>query len=117
MGVEEGRNVPMFDTNIKLKGAGPFQGNMVVSMRPYRPDQIDAVKELTGAFPGAHGSPVQVGDPTDIGIRDCGTPQYGDPVTVNDGEVPLFGPAVLHLRMLCNELACLLQLHTRPGIC
>lgn len=88
--VEEGKNVPMFDTSIALKGAGPFQGNMVVSMRPYPPADIEEVSSLTAAFPAAHGPPVQVGDPGAIGVRDCRTPDYGDAVELREGEVPVF---------------------------
>ena len=32
--IEEGRNVPMYDTSIPCQPAGVFHGNMVVSMRP-----------------------------------------------------------------------------------
>ena len=32
--IEEGKNVPMYDTNIPCESAGIFHGNMVVSMRP-----------------------------------------------------------------------------------
>eukprot|EP00927_Polykrikos_kofoidii_P021693 TRINITY_DN20457_c0_g1_i2.p1 TRINITY_DN20457_c0_g1~~TRINITY_DN20457_c0_g1_i2.p1 ORF type:complete len:324 (+),score=34.43 TRINITY_DN20457_c0_g1_i2:170-1141(+) len=88
--VEERRNVPMFDTNIQLKSSGVFRGNMVVSMRPYPPDAIDRVRDITGAYPAAHGPPVQIGEPEAIGIHDCALPNYGDAVTVRTGEVPVF---------------------------
>lgn len=88
--IEQSRNVPMFDTNIPLKGAGPFGGNMVVSMRPYLPENIDAVSKITSSYPAAHGAPVQVGDPTTIGVRDCAAPDYGDAVDIREGEVPVF---------------------------
>lgn len=35
--IEEGKNVPMYKTNIPCKSAGIFHGNMVVSMRPFIP--------------------------------------------------------------------------------
>ena len=35
--IEEGRNVPMYLTNIPCMPAGIFHGNMVVSMRPMTP--------------------------------------------------------------------------------
>ena len=38
--IEEGRNVPMFNTNLALEPAGVFHGNMVVSMRPIRHDLV-----------------------------------------------------------------------------
>ncbi|CAK0828246.1 unnamed protein product [Prorocentrum cordatum] len=58
--VEQGCNVPMFDTTIPLRGCGPFRGSMVVSMRPYRPEDLGEVARITAGFPAAHGGPVQV---------------------------------------------------------
>jgi uncharacterized protein YcsI (UPF0317 family) len=37
-----------------------------------------------------HGGPVHVGPPAAIGIDDLGAPDYGDPVEVRDGELPVF---------------------------
>ena len=37
-----------------------------------------------------HGAPVHKGDPTAIGISDLGAPDYGEPVTIPAGHVPLF---------------------------
>ncbi|MBF8298375.1 MAG: putative hydro-lyase, partial [candidate division NC10 bacterium] len=41
-------------------------------------------------FPSAHGGPVQVGDPASLGIQDLSRPDFGDPVTIRAGEVPVF---------------------------
>ena len=38
----------------------------------------------------AHGGPIQIGDPDALGIRDIDNPEYGKPVTIRDGEVPVF---------------------------
>ena len=66
----EGVNVPMYRTNIACKKAGPFAGNMVVSMRPYKPaDSIRAI-QICSRFPSVHGAPVHFGSPGDIGITD-----------------------------------------------
>ena len=41
--IQEGRNVPMYRTSIHVPARqADFAGPMVVSMRPYREDQIDA---------------------------------------------------------------------------
>lgn len=86
----EGVCVPMYQTDIPLVAAGPFGGQMVVSMRPMRPrDAIRAI-EITARFPLTHGAPVHFGDPAAIGIRDLGAPEWGDPVTLRPGEVPVF---------------------------
>ena len=90
--ITEKVNVPMFNTNIPLKSAGPFHGNMVVSMRPIPETQIPTAVQVTGAMPNVHGAPIQIGDPETIGISDLAQPDYGDPVTIKAGEQPVFWP-------------------------
>lgn len=90
--IEEGRNVPMFNTNIPLKPAGIFGGNMVVSMRPIPYDLVVKAVNVTAAMPRVHGAPIHIGNPEQIGIKDIFSPDYGDAVTVNNGEVPVFWP-------------------------
>ena len=88
--VSEGVNVPMYRTDLPCTAAGPFAGNMVVSMRPMRAaDAIRAVQICT-RFPSVHGAPVHLGDPALIGITDINRPDYGDPVTIAAGELPVF---------------------------
>ena len=45
--IEEGRNVPMFNTNLALEPAGVFHGNMVVSMRPIPHDLVVRSVQVT----------------------------------------------------------------------
>ena len=49
--IEEGRNVPMFNTNLALEPAGVFHGNMVVSMRPIPHDLVVRSVQVTSAMP------------------------------------------------------------------
>lgn len=63
---------------------------MVVSMRPYRPEQVSRVIQVTSRYKAVHGAPIHTGDPAAIGIDDLGNPSYGEPVTVKEGEVPVF---------------------------
>jgi uncharacterized protein YcsI (UPF0317 family) len=88
--IEAGTTVPMYRTNVETATAGRFHGRLVVSMRPFSPaDAIRAV-QVTSRFPGVHGAPVHLGLPAAIGIADLARPDYGDPVTVNDDELPVF---------------------------
>jgi len=88
--IEQGCNVPMYRTNIATRAAGPFSGPLVVSMRPLNAaDAIRAV-QVTSRFPSVHGAPVHLGDPALIGIQDLGRPDYGDPVEIKPGEMPVF---------------------------
>ena len=90
--ITEAVNVPMYDTNIPLKSAGRFHGNMVVSMRPIPEDQVIEAVKVTNAMPKVHGVPIQIGDPEHIGITNLADPDYGDAVTINPDEVPVFWP-------------------------
>lgn len=88
--VEERRNVPMYRTNIACETVGAFAGPLVVSMRPMTPIQAEQATVITARFPQVHGAPMHIGDPKAIGIDHLDRPQYGDAVTVNDDEVPVF---------------------------
>lgn len=90
--IEEGRNVPMYISNIKCREAGVFHGNMVVSMRPLPYDKIIPAVKATAAMPKVHGAPVNIGDPSVIGISDINSPDFGEAVTIKPGEVPVFWP-------------------------
>lgn len=86
----EQKNVPMYNTNLALTPVGPFQGNMVVSMRPMRAaDAIRAI-QICSRFPTVHGAPVHLGDPALIGISDLQKPDYGDAVSIKPDEIPVF---------------------------
>lgn len=88
--IEDGVNVPMFRTNIPLVPAGPFNGHMVVTMRPIPEAMVDKAHGISARFPQAHGAPIATGDPRALGIADLAKPDYGDAVAVKPGEVPVF---------------------------
>ncbi|SDN04652.1 Uncharacterized protein YcsI, UPF0317 family [Psychrobacillus sp. OK028] len=88
--IDENCNVPMYKTNIACAKAGIFEGPTVVSMRPMT--SVDAIRaiQITSKFPGVHGAPIHIGDPSQIGIADISNPDFGDSVTIKDGEIPVF---------------------------
>ena len=88
--LEEGKNVPMYITTRPCVPAGIFEGPLVVSMRPVPPSLIPRAVQATARFPAVHGGPIQVGDPAALGIQDLSRPDFGDPVTIRPGEVPVF---------------------------
>jgi uncharacterized protein YcsI (UPF0317 family) len=78
-------------------------------MRPLTPaDAIRAV-QVTGRFPSVHGAPVHLGDPGAIGIRDIMAPDYGDPVEIRPGEIPVF--------WACGVTPQAVIAKTRPSFC
>ena len=88
--LQRGTDVAMYRTNIATTPSGPYCGPMVVSMRPFKPaDTIRAI-QITSRFPRVHGAPVHFGDPAQIGIPDITQPDWGAPVPIEPGEVPVF---------------------------
>jgi uncharacterized protein YcsI (UPF0317 family) len=88
--MEEGKNVSMYITNRPCVPAGPFAAPLVVSMRPLTPQQAVRATQVTTRFHLTHGAPVHFGAPEAIGIKDLSRPDFGDPVTIRQGEIPVF---------------------------
>lgn len=88
--ITENVNVPMYRTNIECQSAGPFSGTTVVSMRPMVPKDAIRAIQICSRFPSVHGAPLHFGSPEMIGINDINTPDFGDAVTIKEGEVPVF---------------------------
>lgn len=90
--IEEGVNVPMYNTNISCAPAGVFSGNMVVSMRPIPHALVPAAVAITAQMAARprHAD----SDRLSGGHRhhDLAHPDYGDAVTIREGEVPVFWP-------------------------
>ncbi|WP_154491674.1 MULTISPECIES: putative hydro-lyase [unclassified Paracoccus (in: a-proteobacteria)] len=88
--IDQGCNVPMYVTNRPCRSAGRLHGPMVVSMRPIPADRVAEAAMISGRFPAVHGAPVHVGAPEALGIADLGRPDFGDPVELRPGELPVF---------------------------
>jgi uncharacterized protein YcsI (UPF0317 family) len=88
--VQQKRNVSMYNTTIPLNPIGPFLGNMVVSMRPIHYSLVAKACAITAHYPRVHGEPVHIGYPDLIGINDLSQVDYGDPVDIENGEIPVF---------------------------
>ena len=88
--MEEDKNVSMYITDWLCIPAGPFSAPLVVTMRPMTPEQAVRAVQVTTRFHLTHGAPIHLGDPGDIGIDNLKQPDFGDPVTVKPGEIPVF---------------------------
>ena len=107
--IEQGCNVPMYRTNIACQRAGVFHGPMVVSMRPMTPAQAVRAVQICTRYGRAHGTPVHLGDPTAIGIRDLDRPDFGDAVAIRAGEIPVF--------WACGVTPQAVVMQAKPPIC
>jgi uncharacterized protein YcsI (UPF0317 family) len=113
--LEAGVNVPMFRTNLACRPAGIFHGPMVVSMRPMTPHQAIQASQVCHRFPRAHGAPVQCGNPGAIGINDLMHPDFGDPVSIKAGEVPVFWACGVTPQAVAMEVKPPLLITHKPG--
>jgi uncharacterized protein YcsI (UPF0317 family) len=88
--VEQGRNVSMYVTARQCRPGGRLRGPLVVSMRQIPGWLVELARQESGRMPAVHGAPVHVGAPSALGILDLGRPDFGDPVTPEPGDVPVF---------------------------
>lgn len=88
--IDQGIQVPYYETNIPTARSGIFEGPLVVSMRPFAPaDAIRAI-QITSRFPSVHGAPVHIGDPSLIGIDNLEGVETGRSVKFEPHDIPVF---------------------------
>lgn len=85
----------MYITNIDTNPAGIFSGKLVVSMRPIPSSQIPQAVTITEKVPQVHGSPVHIGNPSAIGIKDISIPDFGGAAQSGKGNFLFFGHVAL----------------------
>ena len=88
--IEQGKKVCTYRTGIDTVPVGRFHGKLVVSMRNFTAANAIRAIEITSRFPRVHGAPIHFGDPSDIGIADINTPEFGGEPDIRPGETPLF---------------------------
>jgi len=108
-------NVPMYVTDRRCIGAGPFEGPLVVSMRPFAPTDVPRAVEISTRFPTMHGAPVHIGDPEALGIDDLAVPDFGDPVRIATDQVPVFWACGVTPQAVALEARPSLAIFHAPG--
>jgi len=106
--IDAGRNVPMYLTSTRCRGAGRLSGPLVVSLRPIPADRVADAVRISSRFPAVHGAPVHVGDPASLGITDLAHPDFGDPPVIEPGDVPVF--------WACGVTPQAMVMETRPEL-
>jgi uncharacterized protein YcsI (UPF0317 family) len=113
--IEQGCNVPMYRTKVACRPAGVFAGPMVVSMRPMTPEQATMATSICRRFPLSHGEPVHVGNPAALGIGNLDHPDFGDPVEIRPGEIPVFWACGVTPQAVAMQARPSLLLTHKPG--
>ena len=84
-------------------------------MRPFAPEYTDRAAEISARFPLMHGGPVHIGDPAALGIADLSAPDFGDPVRIAEGEVPVFWACGVTPQAVVVEAKPSLAIFHAPG--
>ncbi|MFF2288069.1 putative hydro-lyase [Peribacillus butanolivorans] len=113
--IEEDCNVPMYKTNISCVEAGIFHGKMVASMRPIPQKDVVRATQVTSRFPAVHGGPIHIGDPEAIGVSNIQQPDFGDAVTIREGEVPVFWACGVTPQSIAMETKPAIMITHAPG--
>jgi uncharacterized protein YcsI (UPF0317 family) len=107
--IAEGKNVSMYITNRRCEPAGPFSAPLVVTMRPVPHEMVSRAVQITSRYASVHGAPIHVGDEKVLGIMDLSRPDFGDPVTIKNGETPVY--------WACGVTSTLAVLSAKPALC
>ena len=107
--IEQGKNVSMYITNRRCEPAGPFSAPLVVTMRPIRHEMVSRAVQITSRYASVHGAPIHIGDEKALGISNLSRPDFGDPVTIKDGETPVY--------WACGVTSTLAVLSAKPSLC
>lgn len=108
-----------YTTTMPCISAGPFKGNMVVGCRLFRSSD-DAVRaiQISSRYPTAHGTPIHIGDPTAIGIKDLYQPDVagarGAPPQ-EPGEIALYWAAGATVAPVAKEAKLPFMITHRPA--
>ncbi|MET0870963.1 MAG: putative hydro-lyase [Paeniglutamicibacter terrestris] len=113
--IDQGVNVPMYKSNIRSVSAGSMSGPMVVSMRPIPASQVADAVRITSRYPAVHGAPVHIGNPEELGITDLSKPDFGDPVQIPSGYIPVFWACGVTPQAAVMESKPVLAIGHAPG--
>ena len=113
--IEEKKTCPNYITNIRSNPTRHFSGPMVVSMRPIPKEFVVRSVQISSRYPGAHGAPIHIGYPELIGIKDLSRPDFGEPVTIKKGEIPMFWPCGVTPQTVAMEAKPEIMITHAPG--
>lgn len=113
-GVELPATVSSFVSQLPTRPAGPFHGNLVVTVRQLKPAHALIATQLTARFPRNHGAPIHIGDPGQIGV-DLSRPFGGPPVALEAGKIPVFWACGVTPQQVALEAKLPLIITHAPG--
>lgn len=113
---KQGKNVPMFITSIETEKSGKFSGKMVVTQRWIPREKLVRSIQITSRFPNQHGTPIQVGNSSEIGIEDPYKPDFGDPwIPENEELIPVYWACGVTPQIAIQEAKLEIMITHSPG--
>ena len=88
----------------------PGGEHATIQCRPRNPCGADHYE-----VPKDHGEPVHIGDPSVIGISDLSKPDYGEPVTIREGDVPVFWACSVTPQSIATSVKLPFMITQSPG--
>ena len=113
--IENGTKVYVYKTNVACEPSGPFEGPMIVSMRPFTPSDAIRAIEITSCYPDVHGAPVHFGEPSMIGIDDINELYSGPVPDIRMHEVPVFWACGVTPQAVLEEAKLPFAITHKPG--
>ncbi len=107
--------VPMYLTDRRCVSVASFDGQVVVSMRPFPADRVAEVTAVSARFPAMHGAPIHVGDPAALGIDRLDRPDFGDAVDLESDSVPVFWACGVTPQAVVAQASPELAIFHQPG--
>ena len=59
-------------------------------MRCFKDYELDRVSSITERCNLFHGAPIHIGNPSDIGILNITKPDWGEPIVLDNDDIPVF---------------------------
>ncbi|XP_045144061.1 D-glutamate cyclase, mitochondrial [Echinops telfairi] len=104
-----------YKTTVPCSPSAGFGCPLVVTVRPIPQDQLGRLVQASGALGGERGLPIHIGNPDLLGIKDLARPDYGEPVTCQPGDVPVFWPSQLTSLEAVSSCQTPLAFTSAPG--
>ena len=95
--------------------AGRVRGSAGGVDETVRPGRRARAAAISPRFPAMHGGPVHVGDPKALGITALDRPDFGDPVRIGPGEVPVFWACGVTPQAVIQRASLPLAIFHAPG--
>ncbi|XP_068953060.1 D-glutamate cyclase, mitochondrial-like, partial [Petaurus breviceps papuanus] len=83
-------NMGIYKTAIPCSTVGSFGCPLVVTMTPIHKDKLETALRDIYLSRGLQGVPIHIGCPDLLGIEDSSKPDYGEPMMLQPGDVPVF---------------------------